>query len=271
MESKHRITIIRITVLATFLAMIIVNALASILPINGLSTGQVSDSYPNLFAPAGITFAIWGIIYLLLGVYTLYQLGLFKGNSATTNTELLNKIGIIFSISSIANAAWIFSWHYQQFPLSMLLMIVILACLILINQTLKDEQLSEREDIFVRIPFSVYFGWITVATIANAAVLLVSLGWRGIVFSEATWAALIIFVGFIIGATTMLKNRDIAYGLVIVWAYAGILLKHLSSEGFGGQYSTIIASTTICIFLLLLSAAYILISKKRNMYKQNGA
>jgi hypothetical protein len=110
-----------------------------------------------------------------------------------------------------------------------------------------------------------------VATIANAAVLLVSLGWRGIVFSEATWAALIIFVGFIIGATTMLKNRDIAYGLVIVWAYAGILLKHLSSEGFGGQYSTIIASTTICIFLLLLSAAYILISKKKKMYKQYGA
>ncbi len=271
MESKHRITFIKIMVLATFLTMIIVNALANTLPINGLSTGQISDSYPNLFAPAGLTFAIWGIIYFLLGGYTLYHLGLFRDNSATANTELLNKIGIIFSVSSIANAAWVFSWHYQQFPLSMLLMIVILVCLILINQTLKDEQLSQRENLFVRLPFSVYFGWITVATIANATVLLVSLGWRDVVFSEATWAVIIIFVGFIIGATTMLKNRDIAYGLVIVWAYAGILLKHISPEGFGGQYTTIIATTIICIFLLLLCVTYIFMSKKKNMYKQYGA
>jgi hypothetical protein len=271
MESKHRTTMIRIVVLITFLAMIAVNALANILPINGVTTGQLSDSYPNLFTPAGLTFAIWGLIYLLLGGYTLYQLEVFQGNSKAVKTDLLNKIGILFSISSIANAAWIFSWHYEIIPLSMLLMVVILICLIFINQTLKNKQLSEIEYLFVRLPFSVYFGWITVATIANATVLLVSLGWKGFGLTEATWAVIIIFVGFIIGVSTMLKNRDIAYGLVIVWAYAGILLKHISPEGFGGQYSAVIASAVICIFLLLLSAVYILISKKKKMYKQYGA
>lgn len=264
MENRYRIPMIRIIVVITFLIMITVNTLANIIPINGVTTGQVSDSYPNLFTPAGLTFAIWGLIYLLLGGYTLYQTGLFQGNTNTIKTGLLNKIGVLFSISSIANALWIFSWHYGFIPLSMILMLVILVCLILINQTLKDEQLSEREYLFVRLPFSVYFGWITVATIANATVLLVSLGWKGFGLAEETWAIIIIFVGFIIGATTMLKNRDLAYGLVIVWAYAGILLKHLLPDGFGGQYFAVIVTTSICIFLLLAASTYLVISKRES-------
>ncbi len=263
MERKHRIALIRIVVVVTFLAMIAVNALANILPINGVTTGQVSESYPNLFAPAGLTFAIWGLIYFLLGGYTLYQLELFQSNASAVKTDLLNNIGILFSISSIANAAWIFSWHYGLIPLSMALMVVILVCLILINQKINTEQLSKKEYFFIRLPFSVYFGWITVATIANATILLVSLDWKGFGLAEEIWAVIIIFVGFIIGVTTMLKNRDTAYGLVIVWAYAGILLKHVLPEGFNGQYFAVIATTAICMFLLLAVSIYLVISKKR--------
>jgi hypothetical protein len=145
----------------------------------------------------------------------------------------------------------------------MVLMVVILICLILINQTINTEQLSESEYLFIRLPFSVYFGWITVATIANATVLLVSLGWKGFGLAEETWAVIIIFVGFIIGAKTMLKNRDVAYGLVIVWAYAGILLKHVLPEGFDGQYFAVIVTTSICIFLLLVASTYLVISKEK--------
>ncbi|WP_340819555.1 tryptophan-rich sensory protein [Methanolobus sp. WCC4] len=264
MERKHRITMIRIVVLITFLSMITVNALANILPINGITTGQVSDSYPNLFAPAGLTFAIWGIIYFLLGGYTLYQLGILQGNANDVKPDLLNNIGIIFSISSIANAAWIFSWHYELIPLSMIMMVVILVCLILIDQVINNEQLSKRDYLFIRLPFSVYFGWITVATIANATVLLVSSGWKGYGLAEETWAVMIIVVGFIIGTTTMLKNRDVAYGLVIVWAYAGILLKHVSPEGFGGQYFAVIVTTSVCILLLLVASMYLVISKRES-------
>jgi len=245
--------------------MVIVNALANILPINGITTGQISDSYTNLFAPAGWAFAIWGLIYLLLAGYTLYQLGVFQDTATSVKTGLLNKIGILFSISSLANAAWIFAWHYQIIPLSLLLIVVILVCLILINQRINKEQLSTTEKLFIGLPFSVYFGWITVATIANATTLLVSLNWQGFGLTEPTWAVIVIILGFLIGAVTMLKNRDIAYGLVIVWAYAGILSKHISPDGFGGQYPVIINTTILCIGLLLLSEVYILISQKRNI------
>ncbi|WP_094227374.1 lantibiotic ABC transporter permease [Methanolobus psychrotolerans] len=274
MQSKQTGTLIRIITLVTFLAMIIVNALANILPINGVSTGQVSDSYPNLFAPAGITFAIWGLIYLLLAGFTLYQLGIFQGNTNTNRSVnrsvnrsgLLHKTAILFSVSSLANAAWIFAWHYGLIPLSMLLMLVILVCLILITSTINKERLTTREYLFIRLPFSVYFGWITIATIANVTILLVSIGWKGFGLAETIWTVLVIIAGLIIAATTMLKNKDIAYGLVIIWAYAGILLKHISPEGFGSQYPSIITTTIVCILLLVLAEAYLvyMVSKRKS-------
>jgi hypothetical protein len=262
MERTRNAAAIRIVTVVTFLAMVIVNALANILPINGLETGQVSDSYPNLFAPAGLTFAIWGVIYLLLLGYALYQIGLFQKDMSASKAALLDKIGLLFSISSIANAAWIFSWHYHVIPLSMLLMLVILVCLILINWTTKREALSTREKIFVRLPFSVYFGWITVATIANATTLLVSAGWNGWGISEPLWAVIIIAVGLIIGIATMLKNRDIAYGLVLIWAYAGILIKHTSANGFASQFVAVLVTVIVCIVLLILGEVRILSSTK---------
>jgi hypothetical protein len=263
MEREQTDTMIKIIVAVTFLAMVVVNALANILPINGVTTGQVSDSYPNLFAPAGLTFSIWGLIYLLLAGYTLYHVGVLQGSTDIVRSGLLRKTGILFSVSSIANAAWIFSWHYGMIPLSMLLMIVILACLILINRMTSSERFSSGEYVFIRLPFSVYFGWITVATIANATVLLVSLGWRGFGLTEAAWTVIMLAAGLIIAVATMLKNRDIAYGLVIVWAYAGIWLRHTSPEGFGGQYPAVITTTIVCIVILLLAEAYLLISKRK--------
>ncbi|WP_225419997.1 tryptophan-rich sensory protein [Methanohalophilus profundi] len=122
MERNQPTLMIKIITTVTFSAMVIANALANALPINGLTTGQISDFYPNPFAPTGWTFAIWGLIYLLLAGYTLYQLGVFQDNENSVRNGLLSKIGILFSISSIANAAWIFAWHYQIIPLSLLLM-----------------------------------------------------------------------------------------------------------------------------------------------------
>lgn len=253
---------IKISVAVTYLLMVTVNALAMILPINGVGTGQVSDFYKNLFAPAGVTFSIWGVIYLLLAGYTLYQFGLFQNGKSILKQESFNKIGLYFSISSIANALWIFSWHYTIIPLSMFLMIVILVSLLLIVQEIKKAELSSRDRAFVRLPFSVYFGWITVATIANATVLLVTLGWNGFGLSEVTWTVIIIAVGFLIGGATTISNKDIAYGLVIIWGYTGILIKHTSDTGFAGQYPAVITTVLICIVLLVVAEVYVLISSK---------
>jgi hypothetical protein len=257
---------VKIITTVTFLGMVAVNALANILPINGVNTGQVSDAYPNLFAPAGLTFAIWGLIYLLLAGYTVYQLGFFQGYAYAVKKDLLQMIGIIFSVSSLANAAWIYAWHYGFFPLSMLLMIVLLVCLIAINQIINKETLSMREKMFIRLPFSVYFGWITVAAIANATMLLVSLGWNGFGIPEPVWVIAMIIAGMLIGAVTTIRNRDAAYDLVLVWAYSGILFKHTSTAGFAGQYPAIIITVAVCIFLLPAAAVYSMFAKPRMLF-----
>lgn len=261
MDVEKTKTPIRILVIITFLGMIAVNALANIIPINGQTTGQVSDAYPNLFAPAGFTFAIWGLIYFTLAAYVLYQFGFFQSRKNKTKAVLLDKIGLYFSISSIANTAWVFAWHYHKILLSMFLMIVILVCLIVINQIINKEQFLLRENIFINIPFSIYFGWITVATIANATVLLVGLGWDRFGISEVGWTVIVILFGAIISITTMLKNKNFVYGLVIIWAYTGILIKHISSMGFSGQYSAVIYTVMFSIAILFMVVVNIIISK----------
>lgn len=250
--------VVKIAVAVTYLGMVTVNALANILPINGIGTGAVSDSYPNLFAPAGLTFSIWGLIYLLLAGHTLFQLGLFRRNRSTGHSAILNRIGILFTISSMANILWIFAWHYRMIPLSMFLMVVILICLILINNQTRKADLKKAEPWLVRLPFSVYLGWITVATIANATTLLVDLDWNGYGLSEATWTVIILLVGIVIGIVTAIRNRDVPYGLVLIWAYSGILLKHVSPGGFDFQYPPVVYTVMACLILVLLAIIYIL-------------
>ncbi|MFZ3152047.1 MAG: hypothetical protein WA116_10260 [Anaerolineaceae bacterium] len=254
--------VLKIITTVTFIAMVVVNALANILPINGVNTGDISNSYPNLFAPTALTFTIWGLIYLLLALHTLYQLG-FLQHKEPVNEALLRKVDILFSISSLANTAWIFMWHYRLIPLSMLMMIVILLCLILINNSIRNEDLSSREKFFIKLPFSIYFGWITIATIANAVTLLVALEWNGFGISEPIWTILILLIGTLIGGFTTFKNRNVAYGLVLVWAYIGILIKHVSPDGFGGEYLAVIVAVSVCLVCLVAVIGYVIFGKKK--------
>lgn len=147
-------------------------------------------------------------------------------------------------------------------------MVVILVCLIIINQSIKKENLSFREKFFIKFPFSIYFGWITVATIANITTLLVSLSWDGFGISEPIWTVIIISVGSIIGIATVLRNRDIAYGLVLVWAYAGILIKHTSPSGFANQYIGIITTVIISIGLLMVTEIYVFLKAEKSGLEQ---
>lgn len=252
---------VKVSVAVTFVLMIVVNALANILPINGIGTGTVSDSYQNLFAPAGVTFSIWGIIYLLLAAYTLYQIGYFQDKISETKAKLMDRVGIVFSLSSIANTIWIFTWHYMNISLSMLLMLAILGCLIYINRLIQAAELDRREKLFISLPFSVYFGWITVATIANATILLVSIGWDGFGLSEPVWTVIILLVGLLIGTVTLLKNRDYAYGLVLTWAYLGILIKHTATDGFNYSYFSVVNTLVLCVIVFVFAELYILFGK----------
>ena len=262
MSNQKQASIVKIVVLITYLAMVAVNALANALPINGIPTGEVSDSLPNLFAPTGLTFSIWGLIYLLLAAYTLYQLGLFRGEKEADRSVLFTKIGIIFSVSSLANAIWIFAWHYYSIGLSLILMLVILVSLIRINLILDQEEFDKREKFFIRLPFAVYFGWITVATVANVTSLLVFSGWDGFGIAEPLWTVIIITVGFLIGAAATLRFKSLAYGLVIIWAYIGIWIKHTSEAGFAGNFPAVITTVIVSIILLAVVLIYLLFKSR---------
>lgn len=241
----------------SFVVMVTINALANTLPINNQTTGGVSDAYGNLFAPAGLTFAIWGLIYLLLLGYTIYQF------IAKNKEDLIKKINIYFIISSLSNAAWIFAWHYDQIILTILLMAVILFCLIQTANLLRKEKFSLTEGLFLSVPFSVYFGWITVATIANLTVFLVSLNWNGFGIAEYIWTVIVLIAGVAIGVSRTLYDKKIAYVLVLIWAYIGILIKHTSTSGFNNQYPVVIYTVYASLAIFVVTVFY-LINKKLN-------
>ncbi|HKL58294.1 MAG TPA: tryptophan-rich sensory protein [Sphaerochaeta sp.] len=262
MEKKQRFTPTSILVTITFILMVTVNALANILPIAGITTGEVSDSFPNLFAPAGVTFTIWGVIYLLLGLYTLYQLGLFQ-NKEPTDKALLTRVGNIFAFSSLINAVWIFCWHYNVIFLSVILMLLILLSLITIHLILRKIPMSRKEWFFIKLPFSIYFGWITVATIANITALLVTLGFSGWGLSEPVWTSTLIIIATLIGMTTGILAKDIPYIATLIWAFAGIFIKHTSVTLFNRAYPVVITTVQVAI-ALLVATLVIIVVRKRN-------
>lgn len=235
--------------LVGFVVMLVMNALANILPINGMNTGQISDKYFNLFAPAPITFAIWGLIYLLLGAYSIYQLKIVHDLSVRQN--LMDDIAVLYGVSSFANALWILAWHYEQFFLSIVLIVIVLICLIIINNEIKYGSLRGWDHILIKAPFGIYFGWISVATIANITTYLVSIGFNGFGLSDSVWMMLVLVVSLVIGIVTMVAYKNLFYGAVFLWAYAGILLKHVVD--FNQKYTMIMVASILC-FVLMLTA-----------------
>lgn len=246
-KAKENIRVKWIAVIA-FAGVVIVNVLANVLPLNGRTTAEISDSYPNLFAPAGITFAIWGLIYILLAGYTVYQFASVRQRASKLSEHTLEKVNQYFIASSLLNISWMLTWHYEVLWLSVLLMIGILYCLITIVMTLHGQKMSVRDGWLVRVPFSVYFAWVTVATIANITAYFVSIGWEG-GLRPAVGIVAVLLVTSIVTITITYRLRDWVYGTVIVWAYVGILLKHLSTNGWNGMYPTVIITLTILITL----------------------
>ncbi len=213
------------------LATIAVNILAGIGFINNIKTGDVIDALKvnNLFTPSGITFAIWGIIYALIIVFLVYQLkGVRKGDVPETVT----KIGGYFMLSCAANIAWIFIWQYKYINWTLLPMVILLLSLIEIYTRLGIGKTTapRREWVGARLLFSVYLGWITVATIANVTAYLVAIGWDGFGISEATWFGTILAVATIVALLVIWIRRDLPYTLVFVWAYIGIIIKRLQPD-----------------------------------------
>ena len=215
----------QITVVLGTLAVIAVNALASALPLNGQTTGEISDQFDVYFVPAGWVFAIWGLIYLALLAYTVYQ-----ALPSQRDDPRLRRTGWLYVLSCAANIAWIFLWHYEYFWATLIAMGALLVLLIAIYLLLGTGRthVPGAETWLVRVPFSLYLGWITVATIANVTSVLEYSGWNGWGLNPVAWAVIMMVVAAVIASLVSLTRGDLVYVAVILWAFAGIAVKHNS-------------------------------------------
>ena len=249
-SARFRIPLAIVNLFA-FMVVIVVNALATTIPLGGMSTGQLSDLYPNLFVPAGLTFSIWGIIYILLAIYVVYSI-VFSSRRSEPGNTFMEKSAVLFLITCIANAGWIFSWQYRVLPLSLVCMVVLLLSLIAMYVRLNVGRsgAASSEKYLVHLPVSFYLGWISIATIANVTALLVYYKWQRFGLGEQFWAIVMIAIGIVLGLLFLFYRRDIFYTLVVDWAVLGILLKRTAAAGPAAQGVVITSIVGICLLTL---------------------
>lgn len=243
-----------------FVGVIAANAAANGIPLNGYTTGELSDRYVNLFTPAGFTFSIWGAIYLgLLGVVLI---ALFAKSPAVLKPEFTQ----LWVVNGLANIAWIFAWHYLKIASSMVIMLIILLSLVWITDLLQRIEKRDGLTRFSSAVFGLYFGWITVATIANATALLVAFDFDGWSLSEAEWTVVMICAAALISGGVFIFKKSIWYLLPILWAFYGIHAKHGATWGFRNAYPEILSTLQwafgALLFLVLLQQ--LLARKKRS-------
>lgn len=243
-----------------FTAMLTVNYLANALPINNMRVGDVSAKFSNIFVPAGYAFSIWGVIYLLLGIFAVYQItGLFSKDQK--KLLYVEKISCLFFTSCILNAVWLLAWQYLRIGLSLIIMVLLLSNLILIYKRLQDNAVKqERLGTLVQSTFSVYLGWITIATVANVCAFLVSIGWNRFGLSDVFWMAVVLIVATLIVLWVMFKHRDWLYGLVAVWALLAIVVARLKDTPVE---ILVVALTALCGMVVAGSIVKIILDKKK--------
>lgn len=230
-----------------FMMVIAINALANILPINGYNTGQISAFYPNYFVPAGFTFSIWGIIYLFLLNYSIsYTYFTIKQRQFPEIKKYLDAITPYYWVTCILNAGWILAWHYLQVGISVLIMLIFLVSLIQIFVIMQKQVLTIKPlyQFLIKTPFSVYLGWISVATIANITALLVHLKWNGFGIDPIYWTLTLISIAILLSVYFIIQFKNIAYPLVVVWALWGI-------KAAQGPKSELINQITVLGILLI--------------------
>ncbi|HSV50087.1 MAG TPA: hypothetical protein VLH35_07195 [Candidatus Acidoferrales bacterium] len=244
--------VLRSANIIAFVLTVIVNAIAgSTTLIGGQNTAAVSDKFPTLITPAGYVFAIWGIIYLLLGVFVVYQ-----ALPRERNNEYVGRIGWLFVLSSIVNIAWIFMWQSEYLAFSVGLIVAYLLTLIAIYLRLNigKSKFKLGERLAVHLPFSVFLGWLSIATIANISLTLVAYNWDGFGIAAETWAVLIIAVALALTLLMLSIRKDIAYALVVIWALVGISVKQTNPNVvLATQVGAVIAAVATLVILVLLA------------------
>lgn len=229
--------------LVAFAVVIVFNVLSNALPFNDQTQVEISAKYPSLFTPAGFTFSIWGVIYLALLAFVIWQ-----ALPGQRDSVKVARISRLFQINCTLTALWLVVWHYDLVAVALLVMLAILVTLILIYgrllETLDDALFAEH--LVLYLPFSLYTAWISVAAIANASVLQLAIGWDDAVLSAVDWTLLKLAVAGAIGATMIVKLRDVPFALVVAWAAYGISVMQSATPAVSA------AAQMLSVLLLLL-------------------
>lgn len=226
--------------------------------------GEVSARYENVFTPAGITFSIWGVIYLGLFAFTIYHLiQAYKKDIHAEANQVLQRIGYYFVANNLATTAWVFAWLYEYVALSLVLMIIQLYTLTRIQITLKiyDPYKSVTSKLFTQIPLSLYFAWICIATIANASSFFVYIGFDGAGISDSSWAILLIVIATLLSVFIICFKHNPYFGLVVLWALYGIYLKRVEINEI--LYQDVIKTVWLCFAFISILVVFKIISNYR--------
>jgi len=209
--------------IGSLVLVLLMNFLSNALPFNNLTQADLGQLYPVLVTPAAYVFSIWGLIYLALIAFIVYQaLPGYREN------PVVKAVGILFAVGSLFNILWLFAWHYQRVGWSMIIMLLLLVTLIVIY--LRIGALTAEKTVFdrflVKYPFSLYLAWITAATIVNLNVLLYDIGWLGTGGGGVLFTMLMIVVAAAVALAVFYLRQDYIYSLVFVWALVGIGVRH---------------------------------------------
>lgn len=232
---------------AAILGTFAVNVWSNLAPINGLNIGEIANTIFQevQILPANYAFSIWGVIYLGLLAYGVFQL-----LPSQRENPVLQRVDYLLIISCIVQALWVIAFLLRQFWASTLMMIGILLPLIGIYLQLGvgKRRVSRQEKWYAHIPFSIYLGWISVATIVNVAVALYNNDWNGWGLAPQGWTVIMMIVAAIVGALVALRRRDIAYPLVIVWALVAIAVRQAALP----LVATVAVGLAVALALLVL-------------------
>jgi hypothetical protein len=226
---------------------IYVNYLAGSGQLNDIGTGELSALYPALFTPAGFTFSIWGVIYLLNTGFCLLQLYKLIKSPETLNSKHI----LIFVGASFLNVAWLVAWHYQLLLVSVLVMLLLLSSLIYGVIQSRKIRIESKQNYFEYVNFSVYLGWISVATIANISGWLHTLNFAADLQIEMT--LVMISIATILAMWMSNKLRNYAFGFVVIWALFGIHKARLLDAVEGLNIVALLP--LVCMALIILSMA----------------
>ncbi|MBD3159531.1 MAG: tryptophan-rich sensory protein [Candidatus Lokiarchaeota archaeon] len=255
MSSRVNPIILQITNIIAVVATLVVDALANILPINGVTTGEVADAYPNLFTPPGYVFAIWGVIYVLLAVFMVFQ-----ARPNQRGEQYLQDISFFHLLGAIGNTSWIFLFHYEQIVLAVIPIVVLLISLIImyVRLGIGIRDVPRNQMLAVHLPVSVYLGWISLATIAGIASALNVLIPGIPIPTQVMLTVIMLVVALVLTLLMLFMRKDIAFGLVVIWASTGVVVKQLATYPLIGITAGVVAAVvTISIIIVALREAEI--------------